>query len=197
MQSSVKEIYDKVLLKFQGNKRLEHILGVAKLAKELANKYGLDEEKAYIAGLLHDYAKYEPMDKMLEIIADKDIIDRFKETPQVYHAYASAVLAKDEFGITDLEIINAIKYHVYGRVGMNMLEKIVMISDYCEDSRPYEECKECRRILDSGKLSLAIYTSLSNTINSVNARGLKLADDIYAVKEEIEKEPTINKSRDI
>ena len=38
-------------------KRLRHCLGVEKAARELAEHFGLDVEKAGLAGLLHDYAR--------------------------------------------------------------------------------------------------------------------------------------------
>ena len=38
-------------------KRLTHCLGVEKAARDLAKRYGADEEQAGLAGLLHDYAK--------------------------------------------------------------------------------------------------------------------------------------------
>ena len=37
--------------------RYYHTLGTAECAKELAQKFGFDTEKAYIAGLLHDCSK--------------------------------------------------------------------------------------------------------------------------------------------
>ena len=47
-QLSVNEIEVKVREKYGDSKRLTHILGVAKLAKSLAIKFALDENKAYI-----------------------------------------------------------------------------------------------------------------------------------------------------
>ena len=38
-------------------KRLTHCLGVERAAIELAQRFGIDAEKAGLAGLLHDYAK--------------------------------------------------------------------------------------------------------------------------------------------
>ena len=62
MQLSVNEIETIVRKKYEGSNRLNHILGVARLAKSLAIKFNLDAEKAYIAGLLHDYIKYESVE---------------------------------------------------------------------------------------------------------------------------------------
>ena len=129
-QLSVKLLEEEVYRKYGSSKRLNHILGVARLAKELAIKFNLDSEKAYITGLLHDYIKYESVDEMKEIINDSYIIEKFKDAPQIYHAYASSVVAKEKFGITDEEILNGVKYHVFGRVGMTLFEKIIVISDF-------------------------------------------------------------------
>ena len=50
--------------------RYEHSLGTAECAKKLAKEYGLDENKAYLAGLIHDCAKCLPKDECVKIIKD-------------------------------------------------------------------------------------------------------------------------------
>lgn len=190
IQLSAKEILEKVQEKYQGSKRLNHILGVANLAKELAIKLGADSKKAYIAGLLHDYIKYETTKEMINIIKDKEIIDKFKNSPQIYHAYASAKVAEEVFGISDLEILNAIKYHVYGRINMSLLEEILVIADYCEDSREYESSKEVRKILDSGNFYLALYLCNKNSIDNVLEKGYSPLEEQYTILEQIGKKVT-------
>ena len=186
-QLSVNDIEKAVRKKYANSKRLEHILGVARLAKDLAIKFDLDGEKAYIAGLLHDYCKYESTEEMVEIIADETIIEKFKDAPQIYHAYASSIVAEKKFNIKDIEILNAIKYHVYGRVNMTLFEKILVIADYAEDSRPYPNCKEVRRILDEGRFDLAMYLCIKYTIEAVLAKGDKPLAEQYEILEELEK----------
>ncbi len=185
-QLSVREIEEAVYSKYANSKRLNHILGVARLARELAIKYNIDSEKAYIAGLLHDYIKYEPISQMLEIIKDEEIIEKFKDAPQIYHAYASSVVAKEEFNINDEEILNAIKYHVYGRLNMTLLEKILVVSDFAEDSREYARCKEVRKILDEGNFDLALYLSIKYTIETVIAKGDNPKEEQYKILKQLE-----------
>ena len=187
-QLSVNEILEKVKEKYSNSKRLVHILGVAELAKELALKFNLDSTKAYIAGLLHDYYKYETIDEMLDIINDKNVEEKFKSAPQIYHAYASSAAAKNEFGICDLEILNAIKYHVYGRVNMSLMEKILVISDYAESSREYPTCKEVRQILDNGDFNLAMYLCIKYTIEAVLANGNTPMSEQYEILEQLKRE---------
>ena len=186
-QLSVKLPEEEVYKKYGSSKRLNHILGVARLAKELAIKFNLDSEKAYITGLLHDYIKYESVDEMKEIINDSYIIEKFKDAPQIYHAYASSVVAKEKFGITDEEILNGIKHHVFGRVGMTLFEKIIVISDFAEDSREYPACKEVRKVLDNGEFDLAMYLCIKYTIESVLSNGFTPLTEQYEILEELKK----------
>ena len=185
-QLSVNEIESRVREKYANSKRLTHILGVARLAKELALKFNLNAEDAYIAGLLHDYCKYESIDKMIEIINDDEVTQKFKDAPQIYHAYASCVVAEKEFNITNKDILNGIKYHVYGRVNMSLFEKIIVISDFAEDSREYSRCKEVRKILDQGDFNLAMYLCIKYTIESVLAKGDKPLEEQYEILAELE-----------
>ena len=56
-------------------KRLTHCLGVEKAARDLAKRYGADEEQAGLAGLLHDYAKKLSDQEFL------NLIDRYELDP--------------------------------------------------------------------------------------------------------------------
>ena len=47
-------------------KRFDHSLNVAQRAVELAKRYGEDEQKAYIAGILHDICKNMQPEEQLQ-----------------------------------------------------------------------------------------------------------------------------------
>ena len=100
--------------------RYEHSLGTAECAKMLAEKYNLDSEKAYVAGLLHDCAKCFSNEKLLAII-DKnlDIEEIEKMNCKTLHAPVSAYIAKTEFGVDDEEILSSIRWHTIGKIGMS------------------------------------------------------------------------------
>ena len=51
--------------------RYSHTLGTAHCAIKLAQKYKLDEQKAFLAGLLHDCAKCKSNDELLKIIKEE------------------------------------------------------------------------------------------------------------------------------
>ena len=50
-------------------KRYQHTLNVKKMAVKLARRYGVNEEKAALAALLHDAAKEIPKEEMKALMA--------------------------------------------------------------------------------------------------------------------------------
>ena len=123
-----------------GQRRYIHSVNVAESAVELARHYGADEEKAEIAGILHDSCKEIPKDEMLQIMAQGGIIlDAVEQgTSKLWHPIAGSVYARDTLGIKDEDIINAIRYHTTGRAGMSLLEKVIFIADFISAERDYD-----------------------------------------------------------
>lgn len=118
-------------------KRFEHSIGVEYTAATMAYMYGADYEKALIAGLLHDCAKYLSNDKKILKCEKRGIpISKCEyENPELLHAKLSAAYAREKYGVEDEDILNAITYHTTGRPGMSTLEKIIYIADYIEPNR--------------------------------------------------------------
>lgn len=121
-------------------KRYEHTLSVAYTAANLAMVHDADIEKALIAGMLHDCAKCLSHHKQLAICEKNHMelseIEREDNSPLV-HAKAGSILARDEYGIEDEDILNAICYHTTGRPEMSTLEKIIYLADYIEPGRKH------------------------------------------------------------
>ena len=130
------------MYKYLGAKRLLHTLNVGYLSAHLADVFGCDKDKALIAGALHDCAKELPLEKQTEL-AKKYAGDLFTEK-KLLHSPAGAVFARDEFGIEDKEILDAICYHTTGRGNMTLLEKIVYLADKIEPSRNYTDLTPIR-----------------------------------------------------
>ena len=147
--------------------RLEHILGVVEMSKILANKYNIDENDAMIAAYMHDYCKYDKYDDIKKLLSQEEI-EECEKYPFLYHAYGSAYEYKKIPGYKE-DIFNAIYNHVFGRVGMSRLEEIIMIADYTEYNRKYNDCIVCRDILLNQSIEEAIVYSLSATIKHVES----------------------------
>lgn len=118
-------------------KRYRHTLGVAYTAANLAVCHGVDPERARVAGLLHDCAKYLS-DKEMYTLCDKQGIvlsPSEQSNPALVHSKLGAHLARTRYGIEDDEICSAISCHTTGKPGMTELEKIIFLADYMEPHR--------------------------------------------------------------
>lgn len=164
--------------------RYEHSLGTAECAKKLAKKFGLDEEKAYFTGLIHDCAKCFPNGELKDLMCKYgDLCDGETANPKTFHAPAGAVLAQEEFNIEDCEILSAIRWHTLGKLDMTDFEKIIFLADKMEtNTRPPEIVKPLERALEEGGLDKALLVCYGNTIKSLVDRNLRICTatvDIY------------------
>ena len=117
--------------------RLRHILGVEQMAIELAKTHQIDQKRAAQAGLMHDLAKYFPPDKLLQIAQNNGVkIDSIlQDNPRLLHANVSAIVAQQEFGIQDQEVLDAIGNHTLGRPQMSKLSCVIFVADALEPNR--------------------------------------------------------------
>jgi nicotinate-nucleotide adenylyltransferase len=131
------EKLQKRLKKNLSDKRFIHSVSVMETAINLAMHYGIDIEKAAIAGLLHDCAKSLSNKRKLELAVQYSfkLSDAEFENPDLLHAKLGAIVAKEEYGINDSEILNAIDCHTTGKPNMTTLDKIIYIADYIEPKR--------------------------------------------------------------
>jgi predicted HD superfamily hydrolase involved in NAD metabolism len=117
--------------------RLQHILGVEQMCIHLAERHQVDEQKAAQAGLMHDLAKFFHPTRLLQMAREDGMeIDSICEVnPHLLHADVSAIVARDEFGINDEEVLTAIRNHTLGNPQMSKLSCIVFVADALEPSR--------------------------------------------------------------
>ncbi len=158
-------------------KRYIHTLGTAECAKELAKKYGLNEEKAYLAGLLHDCAKCFSNEKLLDIIHKNLQVEECEMLNyKTLHAPVSAFIAETEFNVTDKEVLSAIRWHTLGKLDMTDFEKIVFLADKIEpNTRDKEYSEQIRVLLDEENgLNKALLRCYKETIKSLVKRDLKI-----------------------
>lgn len=163
-----KQEYVKILRPMLSQKRFEHSLNVAQEAVKLAKKYGADEEKAEIAGLLHDILKDTPAEKQLKIISDFGIImsDVELSARRFWHAISGAVYIRTVLHIEDEEIFDAVRYHTTGRNNMSLLEKVIFIADFISKDRDYPGVEEMRKTAYKS-LDKAIVEGIAFTISDL------------------------------
>lgn len=172
------------------DERYEHSLGTADCAKELAEKYGVDAEKAYFTGLIHDCAKCMTKDKMLEILNNFILEEGELENPKTHHAPAGAYIAKTLFGVKDEEILSAIRWHTIGKLRMTLFEKIIFLADKIETrTRPAEYREPITKLLEEENgLDKALLLCYENTIKSLVDRKLTICTATIDIYNELLKE---------
>lgn len=160
-------------------KRMEHSLGVEYTAACMAMCYEEDVEKAAIAGLLHDCAKYVPSnEKIRKCKKYKLPISNFElQNPELLHAKLSAMYAKERYEVEDEKILSAIMYHTTGKPEMSQLEKIIYIADFIEPNRKMvREMEQIRKeaFTDLDKCLIHIIRNVLDYLEQTNS----IVDDI-------------------
>ncbi|XEC96775.1 bis(5'-nucleosyl)-tetraphosphatase (symmetrical) YqeK [Paenibacillus tarimensis] len=145
-------------------RRWRHTEGVMETAVELARRFGADPVKADLAAILHDVAKYWPVDRMETAIREEGkYLDVLKHDKALWHAHAGAYTAKRDFGVEDEEVLDAIRYHTSGRESMTLLDKIVWLADLIEPGRDFPGVNDIRGLAEHG-LDEALIAGFDTTV---------------------------------
>lgn len=160
----IKEILQKKL----NDKRYFHSLCVADEAKRLAEKYGADPEKCYLAGLVHDVTKNASDEEHLQIFKTFGIIltDIEKNAKKLWHAMSGSVYLKCFLNIDDGEIIDAVRYHTTAKADMSLTAKILYLADFTSKDRDYPDVDVIRNLVNVSLDDAFIY-ALQYSINDL------------------------------
>jgi predicted HD superfamily hydrolase involved in NAD metabolism len=137
-----------------GKRRFEHSLGVADTARSLACTYGVNEEEAYLAGLLHDWDKGYDDPGILERAASLglDLPQELIEMPRVLHGITAATALKNDFPEIPEQVLQAIERHTLAAVDMTPLDMVIYCADALEPGRKGEDAESLRALV--GQVSL-------------------------------------------
>ncbi len=163
--------------------RFEHSVGVAETARNLAALYGEDEEKAYLAGILHDCAKCYTQDELWHRIEKYKITldDVSSASPQLWHSFVGAYEAMEVYGIDDSDIFDSIYYHTIGCEAMSTLCAIIYLADAIEPGRSYPGVDILRTEAQSS-LNTAVLKYTEQSIRFVLDKGALLHPNAVAVR---------------
>ena len=167
---SYEEIYE-IVKERLSEKRFYHSECVVERCVEYAEIYGVDIEKAKIAGIAHDVAKEIPKEEQIKVAESYEIkLDEIEKMQiPLIHSKLGAEIARKEFGCTD-DICEAIKWHTTGKENMSILEKIVYMADATGKDRTWGNTEElhnmAREDLDKAMLEL-----MKECITDVIGRG--------------------------
>ncbi len=177
--------------------RLYHSIGVYNKAITLAQQFQFPEktiQQAATAGLLHDAAKLMHPETLLNYAKEYQINLELADeaSPQTLHPIIGAVILEKDLGITDKEILNAVRYHTTGRPKMSWTEKIVYIADKTEENTRNPDwiakVTEHLETNDRQSINRTLMFLLEQAIQSVKAKGLSLHPRTVAAKESLHNE---------
>jgi len=172
---------ENALKKRISEERFAHSLRVAELARKIAEANGLDPEKAYLAGLLHDLAKELPEEELLRLAPPENEAERAH--PQVLHGRAGRVLAQ-ELGVTDPEVLAAIEGHVVGVDPEFGLGMAVYVADQAEPGRGVNQDLAERAL--AGDLVGAYREAVRRKLAWLRSRGIPLHPKTEEVRARLE-----------
>lgn len=120
-------------------KRYRHSLAVAQTALALARTHQVQPGLAYLAGLLHDYARDLPNHLLVEVAKTAGLPpDPMKDAvPELWHGSVGAFLVEKELGLKHPALLQAIKDHILGSPAMTDLDKVVFLADMIEPHRDF------------------------------------------------------------
>lgn len=177
--------YVNVLKERLSEKRFYHSLCVAKEALRLSEKYGADDERAFLAGLLHDICKDDTPKEQLKLLEQFGIILNTveKNAGKLWHAMAGAVYIENVLKLDDKELISAVRYHTTAKNGMTLLEKILYLADFTSEDRDYDGIEDMRIAVNKG-LEIALKEALIFTVVDLKTKGNPIhGDTLEAYKE--------------
>ncbi len=193
MQEYDLESMSRKLSKYMDQNRWYHTQGVRFMSAALAMAHGADLKKAELAGLLHDCAKCISDSKKIKI-CDKNGIAITKverENPFLLHAKVGVYIAREKYGVTEPDVLDAIRYHTTGKPGMTPLEQIVFIADYIEPRRNKSRHLPEIRKMAFRDLNECCYLILKDMLLYLNSKSGQIdsnTQEAYAFYEEVHDE---------
>ena len=125
------EQLEQVVISLLNPNRVAHTLGCRDTAVEMAKRWGVNEDDAARAGILHDVTKAldGPLQLTLCEAYGKMLSDFSRKYPKTLHALTGSLVAEVVFG-ENSAVVEAIFSHTTGKANMSTLQKIIYIADY-------------------------------------------------------------------
>ena len=157
-------------------------MGVEEMAVRLAGIHGADVEKAAFAGRYHDLAKNFDTETMDACIRKYGLPEKLIGSNALAHSKVGAAILEHEFGVTDEDILNSVRYHTTARKGMSLLEELIFVADVVEDNRTYSDL-DYYQDLAYRDLDQACLEILEYTIGDLTGKGREIDKDTLEARD--------------
>ncbi len=137
-------------------RRYLHTVSVESCAARLAEHLVPDSVNIVrAAALLHDITKELSLDEQLLLLNRDELTDEDFSSPDILHSFSAPYAVLRDFpDFADEKILSAVKNHTVGDGDMTLIDLIVFISDYAEETRRAESCQAVNKYLFDGFESL-------------------------------------------
>jgi predicted HD superfamily hydrolase involved in NAD metabolism len=153
-------------------KHYGHTLRVADTAADLARIHGLDEDRARLSALIHDAARETEPGEFLRLAEEWNLPvgEPERQSPKLLHGPVAAELARRELGVSDEEVLEAVRAHTTAKPGMEPLALTLYVADKIEPARDYPSVERLRQLARED-LYAAATESLRRAISYNEGRG--------------------------
>lgn len=169
--------------------RFAHSLRTAKMCKKLCVKFKLDAKSGFLAGLAHDLCKSNS-DETMVALAKRDgfpFSQLEEKKPSLLHGRAAAVLLKEKFGVENEDVLDAVRWHTFGRRGLCLLGRALFVADKMEPGRKGVSKRMRREVLSLGFLDM-VGRVIENNVDYLMKTGKIIAPETLEMFEEIKAE---------
>lgn len=153
-----------------------HSVSVGEEAARLAAIYGIDEQAARMAGLLHDWSRDAGGTALRESAERRGIpvtpVD--EAVPYLLHAAVGAAELKEAFPGLDDAIVRAVERHTVGARDMTPLDMVVYLADMIEPGRSFEGVDHLRELVGTMPLEQLFAEAYAASIRHLVARHKRL-----------------------
>lgn len=193
MSSSVSDIdllTEKVrryVKKSVSEKRYSHSVRTAEMCRKLCALYGLDEKTGYFAGISHDMCKNFKPEQLLSLAQEDgaDVSELELKKPSLLHGRAAAIVLKNDFGVTDSSVLEAVANHTFGKTGMCGLAKVLYVADKIEPGREHITEDYLARLL-ALSLDGLVKAVLEENIDYLRKKGSAVAQESEKLLESLQ-----------
>ena len=171
------EQLEQVVISLLKPNRVNHVLGCRDTAARLAKIWGVNENDAARAGMLHDVTK--ALDGPLQLTLCREygkiLTDFSRRYPKTLHALTGSLVAERIFG-ENKAVVAAIESHTTGKAAMNMLEKIIYVADYMEPNRDFPGVERLRYLAETN-MDAALKLGLEMTLEHLKNQGAEVSPE--------------------
>ncbi len=171
----------------QDKERYLHSLSTAKMCRQLAKHWKIDENQAYLSGLIHDFAKHVNADEAHSLV--KFSYPELKQTnsTNLLHGPVSAYLFSELIDLSE-DQKNSVFMHTTPTPEISTLGKILFISDKAEVRRTFKDLGEIRKVMwqDLNKACVLVFEGVFKSLKSRGIKPEQIQIDTYnKLKQEI------------